>query len=397
MDFQYLQNILQAQEALASGLSSAPLALAQLQPLDLAWKLQNNIQQQYLKAHILQLVNLKNQLLQQTLNKITIPSPTKFPLAQPQPLFMKSLSQDSTDFGSTVSLPDLLHQRSSSTMFQGEKPKMAQAKEVKIPKLEASKSHVISTKLENSEQDFASNELRNQLRKMLLFLIHNFGKASEESIQAERPKYESDKQLLQVFDILVKKYSGASKSREEMIKYVLRKALKAVRGILQKRLNVDYKEASSILCKRYFKGDGAPEEEVSLDLKGGKRLSSRNSEDDDEDGEDILKAMLPFRKNSKNKTMNSNFINEIFSSEEFCKDYEIYLTQIDDILEKDNNRKIEMFLNYLEQRIKKGQIDTIRSCKRMPWINLWIDSTKNVAFELATTKAWIETRKKVNS
>jgi len=270
-------------------------------------------------------------------------------------------------------------------------------KDVKIPKLETPRNHAISTKVENAEQEFANNELRNQLRKILLFLINNFGKISEESIQAERPKYEHDKQLLQVFDILVKKYSGASKSREEMIKYVLRKALKAVRGILQKRLNVDYKEASSILCKRYFKFEGPHEEEEEiLDLKNGKRLSSRNSEDDDED-DDIMKAMLPFRKNSKNKTMNSNFINEIFSSEEFCKDYEIYLTQIDDILEKDNNRKIEMFLNYLEQRLRKGQVDTIRSCKRMPWINLWIDSTKNVAFELATTKAWIETRKKVNT
>jgi len=41
---------------------------------------------------------------------------------------------------------------------------------------------------------------------------------------------------------------------------------------------------------------------------------------------------MPFRKNSKNKTMNNNFLSEVFSSEGFCDDYKDYLESLDEVL-----------------------------------------------------------------
>lgn len=38
--------------------------------------------------------------------------------------------------------------------------------------------------------------------------------------------------------------------------------------------------------------------------------------------------ILPFRKNSKNKTMNSDFLKEIFSSQIFVRYYEQFLSKI---------------------------------------------------------------------
>jgi hypothetical protein len=56
---------------------------------------------------------------------------------------------------------------------------------------------------------------------------------------------------------------------------------------------------------------------------------------------------LPFRKNSKNKTMNNDFLKEIFSSsiflnyyKEFLGIYDVYSEHLEDELENDRNHKI---------------------------------------------------------
>lgn len=54
--------------------------------------------------------------------------------------------------------------------------------------------------------------------------------------------------------------------------------------------------------------------------------------------------------------MNSSFINEVFASEQFCKDYSAYLEDLDEILESDNNSKIERFVGFIEECIKKKKI-----------------------------------------
>jgi len=57
--------------------------------------------------------------------------------------------------------------------------------------------------------------------------------------------------------------------------------------------------------------------------------------------------------------MNSSFINEVFSSEEFKRDYQTYLEDLDEILEADNNGKIERFVYFIEDCIKKKRIQVI--------------------------------------
>ena len=80
--------------------------------------------------------------------------------------------------------------------------------------------------------------------------------------------------------------------------------------------------------------------------------------------------------------MNTTFINEVFASEEFCKDYQSYLKHFEDILEADNKNKIDRLATYIEECIRKRKIKDIKGYKRIPWPRVWIINTKNIAKNL---------------
>ena len=50
--------------------------------------------------------------------------------------------------------------------------------------------------------------------------------------------------------------------------------------------------------------------------------------------------ILPFRKNSKLKTMNSHFLETVFESEKFSKEYKNFHNGLQQTLNKDNDSKI---------------------------------------------------------
>ena len=207
--------------------------------------------------------------------------------------------------------------------------------------------------------------LEAQIKHIVMFFVKEYGKQDEERIRQERARYVNSKSLLEVFDALVAKYSSTTKTREEMVKYILRRAFKFFRRSIKKTAKLDSKTVSTKLCKRYF---NSSTEEVQ-------------KEETNED-EDLLKLLLPFRKNSKNKTMNSAFICEVFGNEEFREDYKNYLHEFKELTEKDNKEKVKRFTSFLEECIKKESFDEIKTYKRIPWLQVWNDKTRKVAHEI---------------
>lgn len=125
-------------------------------------------------------------------------------------------------------------------------------------------------------QPLSKKTLKNQIRAIIQFVLGNYGRISEEQMNQEKIKYQDNADLLAIFNGLLTKYSSTIKTKEEMIKYILRKAFKFIKKGLKKELQADSKEVSSVLCKRYF-GD-----------------YSGNLPDLDNE-EDFLKFLLPFR------------------------------------------------------------------------------------------------------
>ncbi len=219
------------------------------------------------------------------------------------------------------------------------------------------------------DQQDSNQQLKSQIDKMLQFFVSKFEKIPQEEISQERAKYASNAALLKLFDKLVHRYSAAGKSREDMTRSVLRGALKFLKNSYRTKFNLTSKAASIKLCQKYFK----PEDMESSDI-------------DFEDEDQVLSFLLPYKKNSRNKTPNTRFITEIFASEEFCQDYAGYLEDYDSAFEKDNDKKITRFSEFLLKCVQDDAIERAQNYKRLPWLNVWQEAAKIIALELLDKK-----------
>jgi len=205
--------------------NSNPELANQINSLLLTWKLQNNLQSEFYKNQVMQLAEMQKELN------------SKLAAVQNLPI---TVSKD--------------HYKSSPDVA------MKYKHEDDEPILQAT----------------SKKTLRGQIRSIIQFVLPNYGRISESQMEHEKERYE-DPDLKAVFDALIAKYSSTIKTKEEMIKYTLRKAFKYIKKGVKKEMKLDSKEASNILCNKYFK-------ETNDDLP-----------DDFGDEEDFLKFLLPFR------------------------------------------------------------------------------------------------------
>jgi len=205
--------------------------------------------------------------------------------------------------------------------------------------------------------------LEAQVKYMIQFFINNYGPSPNQEVEKARQGYAHDARLAKAFESLTMKYAATSKTREEMVKWIIRRVLKASKKIVKGSQKKDQKTVLQDVCKRYFE---------------------ENSEDEDEKEKEQgwVDSVLPFRKNSKNKTMNSTFIAEIFESQLFKNDYKEFLQDFDKVTEKENLEKTRRFTKLVMECIKTGSYDKIAKYKRVPWLKSWIHNTTKVAHEL---------------
>jgi len=204
--------------------------------------------------------------------------------------------------------------------------------------------------------------LEAQVKYMIQFFINHYGSSANKEIEKARQSYAHDSRLAKAFESLTMKYAATSKTREEMVKWIIRRVLKASKKIVKGNQKKDQKTVLQDVCKRYFLEENSPDQAEEDHLS--------------------VDAVLPFRKNSKNKTMNSTFIAEIFESQLFKDDYKEFLKDLDKITEKENLEKTRRFTKLVMECIKSGSFDKIAKYKRVPWLKNWIQNTNKVAIEL---------------
>ena len=231
----------------------------------------------------------------------------------------------------------------------------------------------IFPKKEEAKDTCQNLTLKGQIASMVKFALKEFGKGKTEQIEAKRNFYANNKILLSLFDTLVDKYASAAKCREDMVRFVLRKAISSLRDSLRAKENITSKAASVALCKKYFKADTFEQTKKEFGV---------------DDEEDLLNFRLPYKKNSRNKTANSQFMTEIFSSPAFYKDYLEYLNNFEHILEHDNKKKLDKFVEFLEDCVNRNAIHEVKKYKRLPWLDQWLETTQVIAHELLDLNTW---------
>ena len=204
-----------------------------------------------------------------------------------------------------------------------------------------------------------------QIKNILEFFINNFGVIDDQDIYKERMNYVHNKTLIKLFDTLQAKYSTSTKTKEELTKWIIRRTLKTGKHT--------EKEIQHFNMKRIFIQNNS--------MRSQDDYVKINYEEESKH-EQWVESLLPFKKNSKNKSMNSHFLTEIFGSEKFRRDYLVFLSNFDAVMEEDTIEKKKRFFNFILECMKQNTYEKILKYRRVPWLKTWIQNTKKVAEEL---------------
>jgi len=248
---------------------------------------------------------------------------------------------------------------------------------------------LVKSPLIGAPMDFSSNpgesldsNLRKQLEAMINFILCNVNKNTSKDMEDARKLYSHHSMLLQIYDKLIMKYYSAKKCKEDIVRYILRKVFKLLRASFIKKHKVSNKKASLLLCKKYFSSRFEEMEKSGVNIKND---------------EELLEFIMPYKKNSKNRTMNTNFVGEIFASDEFRLEYERFLAQFDDLLKGDNDKKLKKMVDLLVDCIQNNDLTKFNTFNRLPWLNIWLEDTKNIAVSLMPKKVEASPLKKTKN
>lgn len=240
----------------------------------------------------------------------------------------------------------------------------------------------------NNELDFSSiNQAKNpdnfsfgmkeELQSMCRLILKNMGRNNEDIIQKGRIIFSNNKIFLEAYDALVKKYYSSKKVKEDIVRYIIRKAFKAIKKPMIKNEKIHSKQALLMLCKKYF-ADQFEQGKINI-----------------ENEQELSEVLLPYNEKSKNRTMNTSFVQEIFSSEEFLKDYRQFLPGFKNMLQTDNNKKLEKLFSTLLECVQKKNFSKIASLKVFPWLDVWVEETIEIAQDLQNNQKSEQGFKKV--
>ena len=211
----------------------------------LTLKLQQNIQKEIFKAQMQELLEIKNTLVE------------KLTQQQQLQIEFQAQAQIQTPVQRIFSPPAQKENQAESSV----KIEASLEEPIEIPKLRL---------------DSTKRSLKADIKDIIDFVLDNFGRVNESRFESEKLKYGYNKDLMSVFDLLTLKYSSTIKTKEEMVKYTLRRAFKFIKSSLKKESNSNPKGVSRKICDKYFKSL-----EDDLDTLGS--------------DDDLLKVALPFR------------------------------------------------------------------------------------------------------
>lgn len=330
---------------------SLPLSYSLSQPF---YSLENAYKDLLLRNQNMRALQLQNLLLQQDTGIKYPQYPLKLSAMQELDIFSpsNSLNLGFKDSG----LPKELNYMKSS-LIEPCVPKISHQKPEVVPK--ESKTAIGAC-------------LRKRLEKMIRSIMSCVNADNQAELAKGRELYINEPILLKIYDTLIMRYSTSKRCKEDIIRYILRKVFKILRVKIVAEHKVPNKKASFLLCQKYFHSRFNELQDAGITAE-------------DEDG--LLEFFMPYKKNSKNRTMNSSFIDDIFSSPEFCQEYKAFLaTQFERFLIADNNRKIKKLVDLLVICIEKKDVSKLIKFSRLPWLGAWLQDAREYAQSLLPSK-----------
>ncbi|CAD8124943.1 unnamed protein product [Paramecium sonneborni] len=184
-------------------------------------------------------------------------------------------------------------------------------------------------------------QLQEEVYKMIDFLMKNLNYLSKEQIFTYQKtfRYWSQKKALKyIFFQIFTRYLQAVKTREEMIKFIIRKSMKYQKQTQNKE-----------------------------QLKEKKEM----------------------------KKMNNAFVKQLFQNTSYLQHYQNFLNQYLQLALNENQQKIKKYVAYIVELILSDQIHQVLDYKRFPWLNDWINQSVQIAKDLENLQKQDSKKRKI--
>ncbi|CAD8127177.1 unnamed protein product [Paramecium sonneborni] len=182
-------------------------------------------------------------------------------------------------------------------------------------------------------------QLKEEVFKMIDYLMTNLNYLPKEQTFAYRKTIRQCTQrsaLKRIYFLIFTRYLQAEKTKEEMIKFIIRKSVK-------------FQKSTSTIQKHEM------------------------------------------------KKMNNAFVQQLFLSTQYQQHYSNFLNQYLQLALDENKHKIQKYVNFLVESIQNDQIDDVLNYKRFPWLNEWIQQSVQIAKDLqfSSNSKCLENKKKI--
>ncbi|CAD8050851.1 unnamed protein product [Paramecium primaurelia] len=191
-----------------------------------------------------------------------------------------------------------------------------------------------------------------ELNLLLRFLSKNISLLQEKTF--EKFVIENLKNLISLHcdipNILKRRYIQVNKTKEEMTKFIIRRCFDFIKTQInyQEKDNLGAEERDRLFYHTFFSND-----------KEFMKILGNDSIDD----------LIPFRKESKLKTINDTYLKKLFKSKYFSYFYQQFLNEFQTICQQENEEKIEKMTMQIQKIIFTRDYDKIKTYRRFPWKN----------------------------
>ena len=149
--------------------------------------------------------------------------------------------------------------------------------------------------------------------------------------------------IFQIFCSLNDKYSMIKKTKEENSKFLFRKSFKFIKKSLEeKKKGMLKRNIKKIYIDTYFDS----KKDTSL------------------------------KKSPSTRKINQKYLKSLFVNENYFKEFENFLKNYDDFVEKENTRKILKITNHLYSLLLENRLDDFSKIQHFPWLKCWLLTCK---------------------
>lgn len=149
--------------------------------------------------------------------------------------------------------------------------------------------------------------------------------------------------IFRIFCALHEKYSMIKKTKEENSKFLFRKSFKFLKKALEeKKKGMLKRNIKKIYIDTYFDS----KKDTSL------------------------------KRSPSTRKINQKYLKSLFSNENYFKEFENFLRNYDDFVEKENTRKILKISNHLFSLLLGDRLDDFSKIQHFPWLKSWLLTCK---------------------